>query len=136
MPYTTVFDVDSSDYGMPFTSPGKGIRLVVKNKSNSGFLTVNSGELINSNLPYNQSGQSDGSLHLPFYMFSEQQDYSNTLNPQYKDWNSFTYLNNLALLNVDLQTYVYNSSFKNTFSLSSHESSGEELVFYVYFLPC
>jgi len=135
MPYPTSFDVSSSDHGMPFTLPGKGIRLVVKNRGTLGFLTVKSGELINSNLPYNQSDQDEGSLHLPFYMFSVDQDYSNTVNSQYKDWNLFTYASNVASLNIDVQTYVYNSSFTHKFNLSAHELSGEELVFYVYFFP-
>lgn len=126
---SVIVDVDSADYGMPFSFPGKRMSLKLKNTGGTGPLKIKAGFLIDNNL---QSATSP--YNLPFYMFPSGQSYSNISNAEIINYeiNPFDSLLNLSLNPV---TYKYNHSFLKSFDLGVFSSTAQTMDFEIYFLP-
>jgi len=132
-----IFNIESQDYGLPFALPGKGIVLRCKNIAEEGNVTVLKGELIHSVLEQGNLNNVNNLKELPFRMFYNTQNYSQTLNPIFNNYEQEWSSSMSCLLNLPgvSSNFIDNLQFINKFDLRPFNASNDEMVFNVYFFP-
>lgn len=133
----TILNINSQDYGLPFALPGKGLVLKCKNKGLIGNVSVLKGVLVDSRLSQGNLNQVDNILDLPFRMFYNNQDYSQTVNPLFNNYQNewIPQMNCLLAMPGNTIDLINNLQFTSKFDLKPQSTSSDEFVFNVYFFP-